>query len=56
VVAERFGPSDEHAAGVIVLGAGNQSVLGGVLGSVVARVVHDTNRPVLVIPAPPEGR
>ena len=48
--------ADEHDAAVIVLGAGNRSTLGGVLGSVVARVVHDTNRPVLVIPTRPEGR
>jgi nucleotide-binding universal stress UspA family protein len=42
--------ADEHDAAVIVLGAGNYKTLGGVLGSVVARVLHEANRPVLVIP------
>jgi nucleotide-binding universal stress UspA family protein len=41
----------EHDVAVIVLGLGSHRSLGGVLGSVVARVVHDTDRPVLVIPA-----
>jgi nucleotide-binding universal stress UspA family protein len=48
--------ADEHDVAVIVLGAGNHRPLGGVLGSVVARVVHETNRPVLVIPSRPESR
>jgi len=48
--------ADEHDVAVIVLGAGTHGPLGGLLGSVVARVVHDTDRPVLVIPARPERR
>jgi nucleotide-binding universal stress UspA family protein len=42
--------ADEYDVTVIVLGVGRQGVLGGLLGSVAARVVHQAERPVLVIP------
>jgi len=48
--------ADEHDAAVIVLCAGNHKALSRVPGSVAARVLHDTNRPVLVIPARRESR
>jgi nucleotide-binding universal stress UspA family protein len=35
---------------LIVLGAGRHTAIGGLLGSVAARVVHQATRPVLVIP------
>ena len=46
----------EHDAAVIVLGAKAHGGLGGLLGSVAARVVHQAKRPVLVVPAPGEHR
>lgn len=46
----------EHDAAVIVLGAGARGALGGLLGSVVARVVHQADRPVLVVPTDRESR
>lgn len=42
--------ADEHDVSVIVLGAGRHGALGGVLGSVAARVAERAGRPVLVIP------
>lgn len=42
--------ADEHAVAVIVLGAGDHGALGGLLGSVSARVVAQADRPVLVVP------
>ncbi len=42
--------ADEHDVAVIVLGAGRRAALGGLLGSVSARVVERAARPVLVIP------
>jgi nucleotide-binding universal stress UspA family protein len=48
--------ADQHDAAVIVLGAGKRGPLGGLLGSVVARIVHEADRPVLVIPSPPKRR
>jgi nucleotide-binding universal stress UspA family protein len=42
--------ADENGAAVIVLGAGRHGALGGLLGSVSARVVQQARRPVLVIP------
>lgn len=41
--------ADEHAAAAIVLGARRHTVVGGVLGSVSARVVTQSGCPVLVI-------
>jgi nucleotide-binding universal stress UspA family protein len=40
----------DHDVAVIVLGAGRHGALGGLLGSVSARVVQLATRPVLVIP------
>ena len=48
--------ADEHDVAVIVLGASSHGALGGLLGSVAARVVHQAKRPVLVIPASDEHR
>jgi nucleotide-binding universal stress UspA family protein len=48
--------ADEQDAALIVLGAGAHGRLGGLLGSVAARVVHQAQRPVLVVPAPREPR
>lgn len=42
--------ADDHDVSVIVLGAGRHGTLGGLLGSVSARVVERAVRPVLVIP------
>jgi nucleotide-binding universal stress UspA family protein len=42
--------AEEHDVAVIVLGSGHEAALGGLLGSVAARVVHRAKRPVLVIP------
>lgn len=42
--------ADEQDAALIVLGSGVHGALGGLLGSVAARVVHHSKRPVLVIP------
>ena len=42
--------ADESGAAVIVLGAGRHGALGGLLGSVSARVVQQARCPVLVIP------
>jgi nucleotide-binding universal stress UspA family protein len=44
--------ADEQDVAVIVLGARRHGALGGLLGSVSARVVGHALRPVLVIPAP----
>jgi nucleotide-binding universal stress UspA family protein len=41
--------ADQHDVAVIVLGAGRHGALGGLLGSVSARVVEQARRPVLVI-------
>jgi nucleotide-binding universal stress UspA family protein len=41
----------EHDVAVIVLSAGRHTALGGLLGTVAARVVHQATRPVLVVPA-----
>jgi nucleotide-binding universal stress UspA family protein len=46
----------EHDACAIVLGSGAHTRLGSPFGSVVARVVHDANRPVLVVPAAKQPR
>jgi nucleotide-binding universal stress UspA family protein len=43
--------AEERDAAVIVLGTGTHTTLGGLLGSVAARVVHYSKRPVVVIPA-----
>jgi nucleotide-binding universal stress UspA family protein len=43
--------ADERDAAVIVLGASTHARLGGLLGSVAARVAHHSKRPVLVVPA-----
>ena len=48
--------AEEHDAEVIVVGAGTYKTLSRVLGSVAAGVLHDTSRPVLVVPARREGR
>lgn len=42
--------AEEHDVAAIVLGAGRHGALGGLLGSVSARVVGRAVRPVLVIP------
>ena len=42
--------ADQHDVSVIVLGAGRHSALGGLLGSVSARVAARATQPVLVIP------
>ncbi len=44
-----LGVADAHDAGVIVLGTGRPRPLGALLGSVSARVVLESARPVLVI-------
>jgi len=41
---------------LIVLSAGRHTALGELLGSVAARVVHQSTRPVLVIPVRPERK
>jgi nucleotide-binding universal stress UspA family protein len=43
--------ASEHDAFAIVLGSGAHTRLGSAFGSVVARVVHGADRPVLVVPA-----
>jgi nucleotide-binding universal stress UspA family protein len=43
--------ADEQDVAAIVLGARAHGALGGLLGSVAARVVHHAKRPVLVVPA-----
>jgi nucleotide-binding universal stress UspA family protein len=43
--------AEAHDVALIVLSAGRHTALGGLLGSVAARVVHQATRPVLVIPA-----
>ncbi len=48
--------ADEHDACAIVLGGGAPTRLGSAVGSVVARVVHGANRPVLVVPAATQPR
>ena len=40
----------EHV-GMIVLGAGGHGAIGGLIGSVSARVVQQSSRPVLVVPS-----
>ena len=42
--------ADENGAAMIVLAAGRRGALGGLLGSVSARVVQQASRPVLVVP------
>jgi nucleotide-binding universal stress UspA family protein len=44
--------ADEHDAAAIVLGAGHRGALGGLLGSVSARVAQEATRPVLVVGSP----
>jgi nucleotide-binding universal stress UspA family protein len=48
--------ADEHDACAIVLGSGAHNRLGSPVGSVVARVVHGANRPVLVVPVAKQPR
>jgi len=44
--------ADELDVSAIVVGAGHRGALGGVLGSVSARVAHEALRPVLVVRGP----
>jgi nucleotide-binding universal stress UspA family protein len=44
--------ADQRDAVAIVVGAGHRAALGGLLGSVSARVAHEATRPVLVVGGP----
>jgi nucleotide-binding universal stress UspA family protein len=45
--------ADEHDVALIVLGGRAHTALGALLGSVATRVVHESKRPVLVVPHSP---